>query len=129
MIVSSYRTKEPVKSEPLCKVREAAASLSLSPSMIRKMIRAGDLPALRYGRAVRIPVAAVQALQQGETDFTPSTQALLKGVVEAAVSEEMQRLWAPMHTELARLRAEVDALRGTPPPRATQSASSDHARP
>ena len=46
----------------LLKVRESADALACSVPMVRKMIKAGTLPVVRVGRAVRIPAAAVEAL-------------------------------------------------------------------
>ena len=40
---------------------EAARFLGLSKAMIHKMIRAEQMPARRYGRAIRIPMAWLQA--------------------------------------------------------------------
>jgi len=36
-------------------VVEAAQFLSLSKAMVHKLVAAGDIPACRYGKAVRIP--------------------------------------------------------------------------
>ena len=41
-------------------VAEAAAQLGISENRIRRMINAGELPAIRYGKAWRIAVSDVQ---------------------------------------------------------------------
>jgi excisionase family DNA binding protein len=46
----------------LLRVEEAGAQLSLSRGMIYKLIATGDLRAVRIGRSVRIPAAAVDEL-------------------------------------------------------------------
>ncbi len=43
-------------------VPTTAEALNLSASQIRLMIGRGELPVVRFGRAVRIPAAAVRAL-------------------------------------------------------------------
>jgi excisionase family DNA binding protein len=50
---------------------EAAHFLSLSKAMIHKLINADQMPAARYGRAVRIPWAWLEAQGQG-THRAPS---------------------------------------------------------
>jgi excisionase family DNA binding protein len=40
---------------------EAASFLGLSRAMIHKMIRAEQMPARRYGRAIRIPTSWLEA--------------------------------------------------------------------
>lgn len=45
------------------KIEEAAEALSLSERTVRRMIARGELRVHRFGRAVRIPAAEVQAHQ------------------------------------------------------------------
>ena len=44
----------------LMKIEEAAECLSLSRSTIYELILAGEIPVIRYGRAVRIQPAALR---------------------------------------------------------------------
>lgn len=43
-------------------IREAARRLGLSRSKLYSLMEAGDLPYTKFGKARRIPVAALQAL-------------------------------------------------------------------
>lgn len=43
-------------------VAEAAAHFRVSTDTVRKLVRSGDLPAVRLGSTIRIPVEAVEAL-------------------------------------------------------------------
>lgn len=54
-----------MQSRQLLKVRESADALNCSVPMVRKMIKAGSLPAVRVGRAIRVPASAVDALVAG----------------------------------------------------------------
>lgn len=75
-------------------VAEAADELKCSVSMIRKMIRTGELPASRVGRGVRVPVAAVEAIV-GETPLDAAHDDWRAGIEQ----------------HLARLQRQVDDLR------------------
>ncbi len=47
--------------EPLClRVRQAAVVLGLSPAQTYAMTRSGELPSVRVGRAVLVPVAELR---------------------------------------------------------------------
>jgi excisionase family DNA binding protein len=46
-------------------INEAAVALMMSTRTVRRMIAAGQLPAVHAGRAVRIPRAALAALAAG----------------------------------------------------------------
>jgi excisionase family DNA binding protein len=53
----------------LITVPEAARLLAVKPVTIRRRMADGDLPTIRVGRAVRVPIAAVREYvekQQGE---------------------------------------------------------------
>jgi excisionase family DNA binding protein len=45
----------------------AGAMLGLSPSKVRKMMRTGELPSVKIGRARRIPWAALHAYVEKKT--------------------------------------------------------------
>jgi len=47
--------------------REIARMLKVSERTVRRWVRAGELPALRFGRQLRIPPAAVENLGQPVT--------------------------------------------------------------
>jgi excisionase family DNA binding protein len=59
----------------LVRVEDAARMLSLSRSMIYRMMDSGELPSIRRGTARRIPVAAIHAWveQQIAAGLSPST--------------------------------------------------------
>ena len=48
--------------EPLSTASETAQVLGLSPDLVRRMLRRGELPEKRIGTCVLIPVEAVHAL-------------------------------------------------------------------
>ena len=51
-------------------VNEVAEMMRVSRMTVYRMIHAGDLPAVRFGRSYRVPEAAVeQVLQAGTTDI------------------------------------------------------------
>lgn len=50
------------------KVPEVAAALSISSKTVWRMVDAGELPAIRFGRAVRIPRAAVAEYIRGQLE-------------------------------------------------------------
>lgn len=84
----------------LLKVQESADALNLSVPMVRKMIKAGSLPVVRVGRAVRVPAAAVEALAEG--GVPPATES--SGPSPAAWQARVDR-------DLAELRRQLDELR------------------
>ncbi len=43
----------------LLTINEAAVALAVSPSTVKRMIRAGDLAIVRWGRVTRVPEVAV----------------------------------------------------------------------
>ena len=49
-------------------VEQAAASLAVSPGMIRKLIRGGQLRAFRVGTLSRISIDELRAYQQRQMD-------------------------------------------------------------
>lgn len=62
---------QPEMQPALITMKAAGVRLSLSTSKVRNMANAGELPVVRFGRAVRIPVAALDALvaeQAGDGD-------------------------------------------------------------
>jgi excisionase family DNA binding protein len=61
------------QSEPLLvRVEEAARLLSLSRSTIYEMMDRGELPSVRCGTARRIPMAALRAWVERQTETTVS---------------------------------------------------------
>lgn len=64
--------QRPTQSAPieplLVRVEEAAHILSLSRSTIYEMMDAGELPSVRRGTARRIPVAALRAWVERQTE-------------------------------------------------------------
>lgn len=54
---------EPATVPPLfVSVRDAAAMLGLGQTLTWGLIRRGELPSRRFGKAVRVPVAALERL-------------------------------------------------------------------
>jgi excisionase family DNA binding protein len=41
-------------------IDETAAALGVSPSTVKRQIKAGAIPAVRYGRTVRVPAHALE---------------------------------------------------------------------
>ena len=56
---SLRRDRSPHPESLLLTVTEAAAELRLSPMTVYVLVEQGELPAVRYGRAVRIPREAL----------------------------------------------------------------------
>lgn len=57
-------TRPPRRTPPprlLLDDREVASMLAISPAMVGKLRRLGELPEIRIGRAVRVPAEAVTA--------------------------------------------------------------------
>ncbi len=64
------------RDEPLLlRMDEAAKLLSISPSMVRKLAAAGQLPVIRLGASVRIPVEQLQLWirERATAQGSPST--------------------------------------------------------
>jgi excisionase family DNA binding protein len=62
-------TKEPSRGsrEPLLTAKEVAERLNLSERTVRRMIKDGSLPALHFGRAIRIrPETLEELIEQSE---------------------------------------------------------------
>lgn len=53
-------------------VEEAAQALHLGRNTVYELIRTGQIPSLRVGRAIRIPQAALQEWIQSNTKGTTS---------------------------------------------------------
>jgi excisionase family DNA binding protein len=51
----------------LLRIPEAAARLGLGRSTIYELIQAGDLPAVKIGRAVRVPASRLAAWVERQT--------------------------------------------------------------
>ncbi|MGV1003274.1 MAG: helix-turn-helix domain-containing protein [Candidatus Nanopelagicales bacterium] len=52
-------TAEPLTATRLLRVREAADSLALPPASVYRLVRRGELSAIRIGRTIRIPERAL----------------------------------------------------------------------
>jgi excisionase family DNA binding protein len=50
---------------PLVSVREAARSLGVGPATVYRLCRAGSIPSVRVGKAVRVHPSTVDAIRQG----------------------------------------------------------------
>jgi excisionase family DNA binding protein len=87
----------------LLKVRESADALNCSVPMVRKMIRAGSLPVVRVGRALRVPASAVEAIT-GAADVGAERDL-------TAWREQTDRRIAQLQQQIRELRA---ALAGAP---------------
>ena len=57
----------------LMKLDEASDALSVSPAMLRKLVRSGQLEVVRIGRAVRVPKRELMRLC-GAVDQTEAKQ-------------------------------------------------------
>jgi len=51
----------------LLRIKAAAAQLDISTSQIYNLISRGELEAVRVGRALRVPVRAIEKIAAGET--------------------------------------------------------------
>ncbi|MBY0422166.1 MAG: helix-turn-helix domain-containing protein [Parvularculaceae bacterium] len=51
-------------------VDAAARRLGVSAALVRKAIRDGRLPCRRFGRLLRVPLAAIEAWERGECDWS-----------------------------------------------------------
>ena len=67
----------------LLRVSEVAVRLSLGETMIREMINRGELPAVRIGKAVRVPV---DALRQWVAELQTSPEDGVGGRVATGVA-------------------------------------------
>ena len=54
----------------LLRIPEAAARLGLGRSTVYELVQRGELPVVRVGRAVRVPLAALQHWVERQTDET-----------------------------------------------------------
>jgi excisionase family DNA binding protein len=61
----STRAKDDPTAGPFLKVREMAALARVSPMTIYRLIRAGELEAIRVGRSFRIPESAARSYLAG----------------------------------------------------------------
>jgi excisionase family DNA binding protein len=61
MIIEENPTPAGAEPARFATTAEAAQFLGLSRAMIHKLIRSEQMPARRYGRAIRIPTAWLQA--------------------------------------------------------------------
>lgn len=62
------QSEQPSIEPLLVRVEEAARILSLSRSTIYEMLDSGELPSVRRGSARRIPLAAVRAWVERQTE-------------------------------------------------------------
>jgi excisionase family DNA binding protein len=51
----------PFPDEPLLTINEVAAALRVSKMTIYRLVQAGELPAIRIGRSIRVPASALRA--------------------------------------------------------------------
>ena len=49
-------------------IEEASEALALSPRTVEKLVRLGQLPVVRVGRRVLLPVSALQAWLDSQTE-------------------------------------------------------------
>ena len=63
--------------EPAClRIADVAERWSCSPGKVRSLIKSGDLPALRLGTMLRVPVAALSAFEaRCEIQISPASAA------------------------------------------------------
>ncbi len=59
----------PSRPEPLLlRVADAAARLAIGRSTFYELLRSGEIPTVRIGRSVRVPVAALRAWVDAKVD-------------------------------------------------------------
>lgn len=63
--MSVSRVEQPANPNPLLTVSACAEYLTLSEAFIRKIIASGDLPAHRFGRAVRVQLSDLTRYAEG----------------------------------------------------------------
>lgn len=86
----------------LLKVRDAAKTYACSPDTIRKLIRAGDLPAVHVGASLRIRESDLEAY---------ATPAAADAPVSAPAGPDLTAWRAQVDRDLAELRRQLDELR------------------
>ena len=84
-----------IRSETLLTVQEVARRLHLHPITVRRMIKAGRLPAIRLGRSVRVRESDVNDLIRNE----------------AKLAAKLPYRWPPSPEEMARRRGIVVEMR------------------
>lgn len=84
-------------------VSDAAGRLSVSPSLIRRLIRDGSIDAVRVGRCVRVPVASLEVYLARER--------IRPGQSEATAAPRPRSGW---RARLAELRANEKRPQGGP---------------
>lgn len=66
------KQKQPPQQEPLLlTIRQAARRIQMSDYKTYMMARSGDLPLVRIGRSVRIPVKALERWVEDRTTMAP----------------------------------------------------------
>src|SRR3990170_6194313 len=84
-----------IESEALLTVQEVAERLRMHPITVRRLIKAGRLPALRLGRSVRVRESDVNDLIRKE----------------AKLAAKLPYRWPPSPEEMAERRRIVDRMR------------------
>jgi excisionase family DNA binding protein len=79
----------PVPGHNLLTVRAAAEKLAVSPSMVRALLRRGELPGVRVGRLVRIAPERLDRFLAANT-IVPAA----KPPVVAGAARHWRKLWA-----------------------------------
>jgi excisionase family DNA binding protein len=87
-------------------VAGAAKEFGISTPGVKRLIRSGALPTIEMGEAVRIPLAAIDRLVQGEAH--KGERGDVRGVVDAlATLDELRAGQAELLREVQRLREDV----------------------
>jgi excisionase family DNA binding protein len=94
-------------------VEDAAGRLSVSPGLVRKLIRTGHLEAVRVGRCVRIPVASLEVYLARER--------IRPGQSEATATPRPSGGWRARLAELRNEKRPGGGPRGVPESKVSRS--------
>jgi excisionase family DNA binding protein len=70
---------------------EAASRFGTSRRTIERAIRAGTIPAFRVGRVVRIPLAAIEAIERGEPIPPPTPELVALAALDNDAAANLAR--------------------------------------